>query len=548
MNHSPRVKHRGAVYPVKIIPFLKRRDYSFVQEQKMGYYLSYEEEHYQFHVVDRFASFPLYFTVQKGRLYVSERVDELIPHLPEVKFDPVGYYDISSFGGVTRVDRTPFCGIKRLMPGNFLIFENGKINCTRYWSFYDLKDKKFAGTYSEAAEELGWLMRQAVRRCYEFAPDAAVHLSGGIDSGTITTFLCKISGAQCQAYTYFYEGTSSSNEYSETGYIQKYKTYLPNLKVNLLKFNSSDTQEWPILSGANNWMAVLKDSYVVKELEMAKNLDQKYILTGLGGDELGSYITYLPRIPLIVHNDLQAKLYYNWVILRYTQWRANLTAFSRKTGLWRDVIRANSFRNCFLGKPYWFAPEFRKAASTSFKQPFLISDLTPSSFEYRLKILQESFFTIRSEKWNFVGSKYGVSYLHPFLDADLAAFSARLPINFIRRKPKRDLFKKALLKQGLPEDLVMGIKRPAGYEPYEIKTKDIQDLIQYYLPHIDGLRSTFAATVFDYKQIDKDLRRFLRILRTLPSSHQNTLGALNNYLGKVDTTIRCADYLNKYFS
>lgn len=544
------MKHRGAIYPDKVLSYLKRRDYSFVKEQKMCYYLSYEEEHYQFHVVDRFASFPLYYTIQKGKLHVSEQVDELIPHLPEVRFDPVGYCSAYPMVPFERTDRTPFEGIKRIMPGNYVINDNGRIKEVRYWSFLDLKYRPFEGSLEEAAEELGYLIKQAVRRCYDFAPDAALHLSGGLDSGAIASLLSQISKEKpIRAYALIPEGAPLKDGSYESSYISKYQMYFPNLKVNRLNWEGDEDllKKSELLLEPNNWYAISKDNEPqIRILEQEKNRGGEFILTGLGGDELASYITHIPNLPLVVNNDWQAKMYFKWIYKKYRKWRYYIHSILNETKYLKDNLNSHKILNFTWDRRYWYTQEFASKSMELFKPPVIWSGITPASFNYRLEILHRTYFTQRSDVWNYVGNHFNISYLHPFLDSDLAEFSARIPNSIIKQNQSRGLIKMALMKD-LPKTLLEGLKRPIYYKNLNTNVKGLKLDLQYCFEQLQHLKGTFSATVYNHERMINDIAQEIKLLNELSLKNEKSLRAILFKYENYSEIINRSKYLNYFF-
>lgn len=547
MNKYPRIRHRGAVYPEKIIPLLKRRDYSLVKEQKMNYYLSYEEEHYQFHVVDRFASFPLYFTVQKGKLYVSERVDELIPHLPEIKFDPVGYYGVVENTWVQRIDRTPYTGIERLLPGYYMVYDNGQITKTRYWSFLGLKDKPFQGTFEEAAEELGYLIKQAVRRCYDFAPDAAVHLSGGLDSGTVAAFMCQFSERERLAIAYSQDKAPMEHSSYESGFIGQYKHYYPQINVLSRHYDLLFEELSFYTPKAGNWFSIDPEAMLeVSVQEELQDSGKNFVFTGLGGDELASFIMHFPRVPLVVRNDFEAALYYRWISGRYVYFRKWIKTLVQSDKNLIDFLWQTYFNRAYSNRRYWYTTDFQKAVRGIIDSPVLSTGMIPGTFAYRLEVLERAYFSKRSDIWNFFGHKHSIDYLHPLLDADLVQFCASLPRQILYRRPRRSLVKQAL-KGHLPPPLLEGIKRRLFIEYPKIEKEALEKYLEDSIGGIRRMNGSFAATVYDYTNYLKDLNRYKKLLRYIPQQKQSVLMWIKEITIEYRRMLTNGRYLNKHF-
>ncbi len=548
-NDQPKVKYRGAIDVENTIQHLSKRDLSFIKNEKLGFYLSYVEKDYQFHIVDRFASFPLFYCIKDGIPYVSEKVDELIPYLDKIKFDSDGYMGSGMLLSTERrSDLTPFQGIKRILPGHYLEYSNTKTSLIQYWSFLDLKNQPFEGTYEEATEELGFLIKQAIRRCYEFAPDAALHLSGGLDSGTIASFMGQFSNQHIHTYSAHNKDAPTNNDEYESGYIKKYQKFYPNLKSHLLQYPKKQQEVNKFFCEAGNWLAISENNYECLIAKDVKERGIKYILSGLGGDELASYGNNSQYTSISVSNDWSANLYAKWYIEKRTLWTKYAHSLSRgKINQFLDDQRTYSINTKIQNKAFWYRDSFKKKAIQSFRLPPIWLTRFPASFNYRLKLLNSSYFTIRSDNWNFIGRQFGVDYLHPLLDADLVNFAAQLPRHFFVKRPARELFKKSLMTH-IPKELLMGIKRPAYMSEKSFGgQKELVIQIERTQKKLMELDKTFASTIFDYSKIISLLNNFIALLKKIPSDSLGTIFNIQYTLAIANITIRRGKYLNRYF-
>lgn len=542
-----KIKYRGAIYPEKVIQKIQNYDYSFVWEQKMGYYLSYETEGFAFHVVDRFASFPLFYCVKDGKPYVSEKVSELVPHLYERKFDPIGYYGTGGIIKGERSEQTPFEGIKRIMPGHYLEYRNDRITLHRYWKFTDTINKQYSGTYEEACEKLSFLVRQAVKRSFEFAPNAALHLSGGLDSGTITALVCQLSNVERLAYAHLQIGAPVKHEYYESGFIREYKKHFSHLKVFDYVFMNNIEVTEEIVNDIGNWYTLLENENTeIQILEDLKSKNKKFILTGLGGDELASYGTFPQNLLQNVSNHKEAIRFLTWNLGKKKRWKKYIKIlFSKKNSLVDNILADRLLINSFH-RNFWFTEDFKLEAKEIVETPMLSISSLPSSYEYRLKLLEHKFFTHRSDKWNYLGNNYGISYLHPLLDADLVDFCASLPRFFFVERKDRAMFKIAM-KGFVPSDLLRGGKRPMYIKKMDYERHFLISKIKTTIVYLDSLKGTFASNIYDYQKMSKMLNQCLSILNYTPASHQNTFRAIFRLTNRTNLLIMRAKYLNKYF-
>ena len=541
------VKYRGAIVPDLVIPKIKVFDYSFIKNQKMGFHLSYETNNFQFHIVDKFASFPLFYTIVNNKLYVSERVDDLIPHLKAVEFDAVGYYGSGGNFRGERSHKTLFKGIKRIMPGHYLEYKNGNIKNHCYWSFQYLGDKPFQGNFDEACEELGYLVSQSVKRCYEFAPDAELHLSGGLDSGSIAALICQLSPSDRNTHTLLLEGKSVDDYNSESGFIKKYKAHYPQIKTNFYTFSVNVFNKVNLFEDASNWYGIGPQN---PECTVARSISQqhkKYVLTGLGGDELASFGHSTHNVFYSIYNDRQASLYINWMADKKVRWRQIIVAAlkrNKKISV-KDAWYVARLMKGYLNYSSWYTVDFRKKTEKQMNVPALLEYYIPAAYEYRLNMLDRSFFTHRSDVWNYIGQKYNIDYLHPLLDGDLVDFCATLPRALFKPLKRRELFKTAL-KKYIPNELMEGTKRPGNSQNKIDSNKQIERLIDLKRG-IQQIKGTFSGAIYNLNRMEELTEEYQYILKRIPSRYLQTHKVIEAKIRTINLLVLRAKNLNHIF-
>lgn len=547
------IKFRGVINIEEVLPYIRKRNYNFINEQKLGYYLSYENGKTAFHVVDRFASLPLFYIIKNGKPIVSEDIDQLINELPQTQFDPLGYFCAGGFekGSRMKADRTPFQEIRRIPPGHYLEYKDGEQILHEYWSFKSHCKKPFNGSYEEACEKLKFLLKQAVNRCYDFAPNASLHLSGGLDSGTIAALWCQHSKNKVKAYSLqLGDAPKSGNKY-ESQFLAKYQKHYPQVVIK--KYSTSLNKYVSIhppklLEGAGNWyMADEECEEFIPLNEMSKN-GQKFIITGLGGDELASYGTSFQNEKYAINNGAQLRLYMKWKFFLRKYIKERFRSFFDKKRLNQVhslIAERKIFEYSFEGK--WFTKEFQRNISDCLTIPFMTPWLVPLSYNFRLDFLDSCYFTYRSDYWNYVGKPFGVTYLHPLLDADLVDFCASLPQKFYRNRKPREMIKTAM-KGIIPDELLMGTKRRVFLPDQKIKKEDVLHMIESIIPKQDLYKSTFAARIYDFNFYDELLLKTKKKLKKFSNKDQEYLLHSRILVNTIARIHQKGDYLNKYFS
>ncbi|WP_245536545.1 asparagine synthase-related protein [Terriglobus saanensis] len=144
----------------------------------------------------------LFYALAEGRLIVSTQLTAIraCPYLkPTMHEQALGLCAEAVF----LKGQTPFREISALPGGHSLLWSNGQVKITRWWAPQDKYQARFsnAADYVESAREL---FEKAVQSCLRSSSPVSATLSGGLDSGLVTSMAAKqlrASGQSITAYT-----------------------------------------------------------------------------------------------------------------------------------------------------------------------------------------------------------------------------------------------------------------------------------------------------------------------------------------------------------
>jgi hypothetical protein len=85
-------------------------------------------------LTDRFASRPLFYSINKNILYFSNNPYILARWINNLNYDVLGVFQLLKFGH-TIGDITTYSGVKRLNPGSLISIVDGKVEFKNYWNF-----------------------------------------------------------------------------------------------------------------------------------------------------------------------------------------------------------------------------------------------------------------------------------------------------------------------------------------------------------------------------------------------------------------------------
>ena len=132
---------------------------------------------------DRIGVKPLFYKLHEGGLLFASEIKTILAY-PTVRaeVDEDGVSEILLLGP----GRTPGCGVFRgimeLEPGCRGYYEGGRLSLSRYWK---LRDREHRDTFEETAEQVRYLVTDAIRAQMVSDVPLGAFLSGGLDSSLI---------------------------------------------------------------------------------------------------------------------------------------------------------------------------------------------------------------------------------------------------------------------------------------------------------------------------------------------------------------------------
>lgn len=400
------------------------------------------------HATDRFATVPIYYLERPdGPPLASTRIADLLGTLDRVDLDPMGFV-LSSAIGAPRTDRTAYVGVRRVPPGHILSITDGRARLKRYWSLAGLVDKVFDGTREDAADELSRLLRRAIGRASLGARRTALHVSGGIDSGSVAAIACRSDPDDWQGYSIVPVRRAGGGSGYEDERVRLLAEHLPNLRVHEQFFEAPNLD---LIPEPDNWQAVTIRNAHALEVEHAASAGRELFLTGLGGDEMASASGIHRRWLPAVASDGQARLASLAVTARLGISKM-FSGFSRSSGFFgfrppdRRARETEAILAAILDIRKVLQPDLLSGFPERIDRHYRSLASLRATGAYRRSVLDRCRFTHRPEVWSMLGRRHRVRYDHPLLDRDVVEFVTTLPgwITEDRRGGKRALFRRAV--------------------------------------------------------------------------------------------------------
>jgi len=238
---------------------------------------------------DHFGIKPFYYAIHDNTFIFGSEIKSLFMYGVEPQTNPDGLADYLTFQ-FTLGDKTLFQGIRKLLPGHTLsLNRNGEIHIQKYWDLDFQIDTHHTEEYFE--HQLARLLEDAVRLQLRADVPVGAHLSGGLDSSTVTSLAASLLDSKIHTFS---GGFCDSPQYDETHYAR-------------LLSRRAKTEHHEIFPTAQDFVEILPLLiYHMDEPAAGPGLFPQYyvsklasqnvtvVLGGQGGDEIfGGYTRYL---------------------------------------------------------------------------------------------------------------------------------------------------------------------------------------------------------------------------------------------------------------
>jgi asparagine synthase (glutamine-hydrolysing) len=361
---------------------------------------------------DRYGVKPLYWSRRGDALVFGSEIKAMLCHpAVQARLDPAALAEYLTFQNVFS-ERTLFAGVSLLPAGTHLtVSERGEIAGPRRWWDFAFSEPERPEDPREYEEELARLFTQAVQRQLVADVPLSSYLSGGVDSGSITTIAAR-ELPNLRTFTVGFDLRSASG-------------------MELAFDEREEAEHMSYLAGTEHYEMVLKAGdmqrimprlvWHLEDLRVGQSYPNFYaaqlagkfarvVLSGAGGDELfGGYPWRYYRA--VVEDDFEhyADRYYDY-------WQRLLPAPLLEEVLrpvWTDVAHVSTrelFRSIFDDRD-----ERLERAEDSINHSLYFEAKT---FLHGVLLVEDK-----------LSMAHSVETRVPFLDNDLVDFAQRLPVS-----------------------------------------------------------------------------------------------------------------------
>ena len=405
---------------------------------------------------DRYGIKPLYYAEVGPVVLFGSEIKSLLQHdglaaavsLPHL----LEYFTFQNIF----TDGTLFSGVKLLRPGHRVVLraQPGPLIPECYWD-YDFHDGLDGASDEEYIEELDRLFRQAVSRQLVSDVPVGAHLSGGMDSGSITA-LAALELPHLNTFTVGFDMTSRVG--LEVAVDER-------VKAEAMSYQFQTEQYEAVLKAGDMVRCLPALTWHLEDPRVGQSYPNYYlaglasrfvkvVLTGSGGDELfaGYPWRYYRAVVNQDFDDYIAKYYSFWSRLVPDELRSTFFA----PDVWREIRDIDTVE-IFRGE----LPENDAPSSPE--------EYVNHSLHLEARTFLHGLFVVEDK----LSMAHGLENRVPFLDNDLVEFAQRLPV----RLKLRDLSEIVRLNENEP-----GPKTERYFE----KTRDgkllLRKVMERYVP------------------------------------------------------------------
>jgi asparagine synthase (glutamine-hydrolysing) len=414
---------------------------------------------------DRFGVKPLYYVHDsEGNLFFSSEIKALLEAgVVKAELNYNALPDQFANHG-TSGDETLFVGVKRLLPGHFLIWKNGTLKIEEFWDL-SFEPKSEDKSEQDFVEEWREMFRHSVKLRLMSDVPLGMFLSGGIDSSAICAMMAQMVDEPIKTFSVgFKEREANEFEYART-VARKFKTDHHEIVITSEQFFA----ELPNLVWHEDEPIGFSASVPLYFVSKLAQEHVKVVLTGEGSDEiLAGYGRYSKALSLLNYGEKYESFMPGFIRKIVKSGISSLGGKLNRTFL----TRQSDIENLFFDNFAIFGKAMQKNLFSE-ETKARIAEKNP--YFYQNKWLEKTDAKEVLDKLLYVDTK---TYLHellmkqdqmsmaasiesrvPFLDYKLVELTAKMPAEMkLRGKDTKWILRK-VMRGILPDEILNRAKK-----------------------------------------------------------------------------------------
>ena len=216
---------------------------------------------------DRMGVKPLFYKEHNGGLLFASEIKTILEYPGvERKLDAEGIGELLLLGPGRTPGSGVLMGIRELEPGCCAWYREGKLQIRRYWQ---LKDREHRESFEETAEQVRFLVKDAITRQMVSDVPIGTFLSGGLDSSLITAICARDKCAKGEALPTFSLDFRNNDQYFVPG---KFQPNSDNSYIAIMQQTLQTDHHWTVLT-PENMMQMLQDATIARDLPGMADID-----------------------------------------------------------------------------------------------------------------------------------------------------------------------------------------------------------------------------------------------------------------------------------
>ena len=376
-------------------------------------------------------------------------------------------------------DATLFQGVKKLLPGHWLLWKDGQTRISRYWDVPPPENGRAAKSENDLVEEFRELFQESVRLRLMSDVPLGVFLSGGLDSSAIAAVMARQMTEPVKTFSVGFE----ADYYSEFNFAREVASSIGADHHEVVLRPEGAFAALPQLIWHEDEPIRNASSVALYEVSKLAGQHVKVVLTGEGSDELfAGYERYWATrfnlkwgglyhrlVPGRLHQRCIAKTFWNWPLPLSVKKKISHTFLNHS--LAPEEIVFDNFYAIFPPRthPGIFAPEAWERLKTvdPYRDTMRLYDgRTGGDWLDRLLYTDQKTYLVELlMKQDTMSMAASIESRVPFLDHKLVEFAARVPNQlklrgcagkYLVKQAMRDLLPKPIRtrkKMGFPVPL-----------------------------------------------------------------------------------------------
>ena len=216
---------------------------------------------------DRMGVKPLFYKEHNGGLLFASEIKTILEY-PDVerKLDTEGIGEILLLGPGRTPGSGVLRGIRELEPGCCGWYDDGILRIRRYWK---LQDREHRETFEQTAEQVRYLVKDAITRQMVSDVPLGTFLSGGLDSSLITAICAERKLNAGESLPTFSLDFRNNDKYFEPS---KFQPNFDNGFIEIMRRKIPMEHHWTVLT-PENMMEALEAATVARDLPGMADVD-----------------------------------------------------------------------------------------------------------------------------------------------------------------------------------------------------------------------------------------------------------------------------------